>query len=276
MKNIVQWSVNVLPWRLRRVVRTLPLLAPFQRFLVRRFGSGNEFVHKINAGPARGLRVYIKLPRDKTIWTGTYEAGFAETLQAGVRADDVCYDIGVFRGFMSGVMALAGAKEVFMFEPLPANIAEIERLIALNSSLPLRLFMYAIGDRDGMIELEMMKDPSMSKIHESKFQEKERGDQVMTVTMRSLDSLLDQRQLAPPDVIKVDVEGAELNVLLGAEKTLRSYRPTIFLEAHSPNLSEDCASLLTGLGYRVTVLARETVVGNHGDSAISHLLARHG
>lgn len=58
-----------------------------------------------------------------------------------------------------------------------------------------------------------------------------------------------------PNVIKVDVEGAELSVLMGVQTTLRETRPLIFLSTHSEALQYACFEYLKELGYTLEVLS---------------------
>ena len=56
-----------------------------------------------------------------------------------------------------------------------------------------------------------------------------------------------------PDLLKIDVEGAELSVLKGAEKVLRSEHPIILLSVHSDQLRKDCLEYLRIQGYTTFV-----------------------
>jgi hypothetical protein len=115
MRVFLQNSVNYLPAPLRPWVRYVPGVAALQRLLVDRVLAGKTFLHTINAGPAAGLRFEVTLPLDKAVWAGTYEPAFALAIARRVRPGDVCYDIGAYRGYMTGVMAIAGASKVFAF-----------------------------------------------------------------------------------------------------------------------------------------------------------------
>lgn len=78
---------------------------------------------------------------------------------------------------------------------------------------------------------------------------------VPTVT---LDEIAETMNLAP-DVLKIDVEGAEMEVFRGGEKLLRRARPTIFLSTHSPALRTRCLEFLRGIGYEIeSMLPAET------------------
>ena len=145
MESWLRRSVAFVPWRWRRVIKRVPLVAPLQRWLLEQWLTGREFVHTVDAGPARGLKFPVTLPEDKGVWTGTYELEFSTALSEAVRPGDVCLDIGGWRGYYAGLMALAGAKKVFVFEPLPANCFQIRKLIDLNPELPLTLFEAGVG-----------------------------------------------------------------------------------------------------------------------------------
>jgi FkbM family methyltransferase len=187
---------------------------------------------------------------------------------------DVCYDIGGFRGFMGGVCARSGAGLVVVFEPFPSNCAQIRRMANLNPTLPIRLEAIAVGDRDGEVEFWVMPEDSMGKLVESPFQRAAVPAASITVSIRRLDSLVGQAVLPPPNVIKLDVEGAELLVLRGALLLLREHRPRVLIEAHSPDLARDCITLLESVGYRISALREpvDPISGNHPE--VCHLLAQ--
>ena len=271
MKTVLRSSVNWLPLALRLRVRHIPGIAALQRWLVERFMSGESFVHTINAGPAAGLRVEVSLPMDKAIWAGTYEREFASAIAAAVSAGDVCLDIGGYRGYIAGVMALAGASRVFVFEPLPANQLALSRLCDLNPELQIEIKRSAVSDRDGSTWLEVMADLSMGKLESSEFQANATSKGRIEIASCRIDSLIEKGELLAPNIMKIDVEGAELEVLRGATGTLGTARPILFLEAHSASLEEACRVELTSHGYSIQRL--ETEAGD--DYQTRHLIARH-
>ena len=75
----------------------------------------------------------------------------------------------------------------------------------------------------------------------------------MLVPTITLDTLASEFGLMP-DVIKMDVEGAEAGVLDGGMKILTEKRPSIFLSTHSVDLREKCLKKLEALGYKATSL----------------------
>jgi hypothetical protein len=72
--------------------------------------------------------------------------------------------------------------------------------------------------------------------------------------MVSLDTLLADGQLDPPDVIKLDVEGAEYEALRGGRDLLEAHRPLLFLDTHGRKAHHFTVALLDELGYRFEIL----------------------
>jgi FkbM family methyltransferase len=251
LRAAVGASVSFVPYRLRQWIRHVPGVAPLQRLVIGQVLNGHAFVHRINAGPAAGLAFEVTLPFDKAIWSGTYERAFAEVLAGAVMRGGICYDIGGYRGYMAGVMATAGASQVVVFEPLPENQQAIRRLCALNPSLPVELRCLAVGKTDGVACLKTMPDRSMAKLATSLFQPDAGALGEVEVPLRTIDALVREETIPPPDLVKIDVEGAECDVLAGATETLHRWRPTVLLEAHSRALEEECARTLRDLGYCV-------------------------
>lgn len=122
MRCLLQVVVNVIPYPCRGWIKHIPLLKQLQQLLMENHFKDGHFKHRIKGGPADGLTYPIELPEDKGIWLGNYEQSFSEALAAAVGPGTICYDIGGFRGFFTGVMACQGARVVHVFEPFPGNL----------------------------------------------------------------------------------------------------------------------------------------------------------
>jgi FkbM family methyltransferase len=77
---------------------------------------------------------------------------------------------------------------------------------------------------------------------------------VSTVT---LDTLIQQQGERPPDVIKLDVEGAEHLVIRGGRTLLARYRPLLLVEVHHICAMFELALMLWELGYTLEIIERE-------------------
>ncbi len=274
LKQSIQRSVELIPWPLRRSIRYIPGVAALQRAILRVFLEGQEFEHMINAGPAKGLKYPVLLPDDKGVWTGNYEVEFVSALVSAVKPGDVCLDIGGWRGYCGGAMATHGAKAVYIFEPLPDNCARIQKLIGLNTNLPLHLIQAAVGEQNGEATFSISDATSMGKLSTSPFQPDMTSAQSIKVKLVSIDDWVEQNGIAPPSVMKIDVEGAEVMALKGAEKTLKTALPTLFIECHSRELTAGCSTFLTNLGYKCITMETNREPDSHSEPEVCHLVAR--
>jgi len=251
MRQMFSGLMRMIPWSIRGQIKQIAGVAHLQRVVVSKALDGQEFTHRVDAGPAKGMTFHVRLPEDKGIWTGTYELEFASALAAAVQPGSVAYDIGGWHGFFAGVMAAQGARRVYVFEPLPDNVERVHKLIALNPDKAIELHACAVSDRDTEMDLMIMPETSMAKLEASIFQSRNTSDQRVRVAVRSIDSMIAAGEAEAPTLMKIDVEGAELMVLRGAINTLRTRHPTIFAEIHSSELLAECTQLLQGEGYTV-------------------------
>jgi len=273
-KNVMTHSVDFVPWWMRDLIKKIPIVSGLQRLIFDKFLSEKEFIYEINAGPAKGLNFPIKLPEDKLIWTGTWEKDISEVIAANVREGLASFDIGSHRGFMAGIMALAGASKVYCFEPNPENLEHLSILHKLNDQLKLDVLPYAVSDKDGEAEFSLMPESSMGKLSESSFQPEAEKNTSINVKVRTIDSLLNGEEVETPGFIKIDVEGAELLVLQGAKETIEKYSPAFVVELHSFSLAHECIEFLLDYGYRTQIIQRDINLDDEASFKVCHLLAR--
>jgi FkbM family methyltransferase len=276
MRALLRQSIALVPWKWRGAIKRIPLVAALQRWLLARFLEGREFIHTVDAGPARGLKYPTTLPQDKGIWTGTYELELATLVAEATKRGAPAFDIGGWRGFFGGVMALAGATPVHIFEPMPDNCAQIRKMIELNPTLPIHLVEAAVSDNEATVEFVIMPESSMGKLTTSSFQAAEQGGQRIQVRTIALDALLAAGKIQPPAVMKIDVEGAELQVLHGAARLLKEFQPKLFIEIHSRALARDCYQLLKEYNYTVSVLEAADPPNFETGPEVCHFFATRG
>lgn len=75
--------------------------------------------------------------------------------------------------------------------------------------------------------------------------------------MTTLDDYLDASSPLPPNVIKVDIEGAEVDMLEGSQDCISRYRPLIFMAVHSPLLMKEVVKICALIGYSMLSLEGE-------------------
>jgi len=271
VKDILIKLVDSVPFGVRNKIKNIPGLKQLQSLLLKKLVSNKEFVATISGGPAKGLVFPVQMPQDKLMWIGTWELDFADTLYRYIEPGWICYDIGGYKGYYAGIMALKGAAEVFVFEPMPANAEKIKKLIALNSNLPIQLKEYAVSDTCGKVSFKLMPEETMGKLEKSSFQENEKEVSQLVVDCITIDYLVN-KGFPSPDFIKIDVEGAEEFVLKGAKDLLGKMKPVLMIEIHSKEIGFRCLSLLKEFYTSVTVFETGRVP-EFGFPEICHFIA---
>jgi FkbM family methyltransferase len=272
ISGLIQSALDIIPFKVRNQVKNIPGVKQFQAFVMEKYMNGKEITSVISGGPAKGLVFPVKLPQDKQMWIGTWELDFANALQENIKPGWVCFDIGGYKGYYAGVMALKGASDVIVFEPMPDNARKINKLIELNPSLPMRLQQVAVSDSTGEAIFKLMPEETMGKLEISSFQEKDEALKELKVKSVTLDDLISQG-IPKPDFIKIDVEGAEEFVLKGASHVLAEKKPVLMIEVHSPAIGKRCLEILRNYYTNITVL--ETGLDpEKGTPEICHFVAR--
>ncbi|HQJ73643.1 MAG TPA: FkbM family methyltransferase, partial [Candidatus Dojkabacteria bacterium] len=82
------------------------------------------------------------------------------------------------------------------------------------------------------------------------------GFEEVVVEVKTLDTFVRESQEVP-DIIKVDIEGAEYDFLLGALETIRKHKPVLYIEIHSEYCAIRCFEILRSEGYSVTIINEE-------------------
>jgi FkbM family methyltransferase len=176
---------------------------------------------------------------------GTCEPYMQKAFMDMVRAGAVVYDVGACAGFHTLFCSLlvGPTGQVIAFEPNPVCITSIHKQIDLNSDLPATILPYAVSDHSGIVHLDTSKPAGETFLTTS-------GG--VAVEARSIDALLDEGVIAPPNIIKIDVEGHEEQVIRGAMETLRKHSPIILCDYNDGTTLVRLTQLLTPLGYAVS------------------------
>lgn len=181
----------------------------------------------IRAGIGRGLTMLLNRRHELQKELGLWEFEAQRVYRAHVRSGHAVVDIGAGAGDSSLLLAqLAAPGTVVAIEPDPSLFQLLQQNITLNPHLTNVLAMRAfVGSHDD-------------------------GDHVV-----ALDSLINRRVAPRPDFVKIDVEGAELDVLSGMERTLRgAAAPVLLIEVHSADLERRCRKLLAENAYAASII----------------------
>jgi FkbM family methyltransferase len=184
----------------------------------------------------------------------------------GVDQGDVVIDAGGCWGDATLYFA-QDAAQVFCFECIPSNIAIIDKNIRLNPALGSRISVIqkALWNRSG--ETLVFKNSGPGSRHAS-------DGSGIDVETQTIDDFAAANSLNSVDFIKMDIEGSELQALLGAERTIRTHRPKLAISIyHDIDHFASIPNWIAGLdlGYQFyldhfTIYPEETVLFASTDS----------
>lgn len=197
-------------------------------------------------------------------WGAGHNDGF-KTLLMVCKGKKVVFDIGSHIGLCSMPISkiIEGCGIVYAFEPSKTNLYYFFKNIQYNGINNIKLLPLLVGDETKISVpfYESHQITGMNSIVSYK------NDSTYKITYKkqvSLDDFCTDNRIYP-EVIKIDVEGAEIKVLKGAKNVLKNYRPIIILSAHPKHLDllgesvENLRNLISCLGYKILDMDRQIV-----------------
>lgn len=183
-------------------------------------------------------------------WLGTYELEKRRVFESAVNSGSIVFDIGAHVGFYTLLAsALVGDRgQVFAFEPTQQNLFYLKKHLCLNDVANVTVIEAAVSDRCGEVFFAQECNSFTGRISTS-------GHTWVKAVV--LDRLVREGGLPAPDYVKVDVEGAERQVLSGARRILEEAHPTLFLATHGEEVHRECCEFLSSLGYQLQSLDAE-------------------
>ena len=192
-------------------------------------------------------------------------------------SDDVFLDIGANMGFYT-VLASKYVDTVIAFEPIKKNVALIELSLAQSNSDNCLIYQNIVSDKDTEFQFMEVSQSGLSRVvldGEKKHRKhiKEEYGEAPTKISKCKSLTIDSLNLSRVDILKIDVEGFELKVIIGAMKTLKRCRPRIIMievvesamVLHGDK-SEDLMTVLKNLGYSPKILFEGDLVDYVGQN----------
>jgi FkbM family methyltransferase len=209
-----------------------------------------------------GMKMKVFSPRRNRIGRALYVSGIWEpevtgAFRALIKPGDTVFDIGGDAGYYTLLFRKCAGESghVVVFEPIPKAYERIKENLALNAFTNCTLVKEALGSQAGSFVLERPFEDSRINLTKSAA-----GESDITVQVERFDTLADQLSLPVPDLIKIDVEGAELEVLRGMERLVADHHPDFVIELHPQHLPqfgasvEDVLNWLRQRGYQLRAL----------------------
>jgi FkbM family methyltransferase len=176
-----------------------------------------------------------------------------------VRNEDVIYDVGSNLGLYSiSIARHQPSSFIFAFEPNPETFQKLKANLELNKefSVNIKPLQIALGNTSGVSDFFLSSPHRRSSLYEynasyanAKIMRKVR------VEVKTIDSLVGEGHLLPPQHIKINAEGAENHIIEGGLRTISKHLPLIYVESHETRIFEPnvCCfqKILGSLGYRL-------------------------
>ena len=187
-----------------------------------------------------------------------YDLQTLQVMRKLLQPGSCCIDVGCHRGvIMKEMVALAPQGDHWGFEPLPDLFAGLVERFKDNPRVHLRA--EALSDAEGSATFQHVVDqPGYSGFRKRRYESADTRTVEIQVRMARLDELIPNEQRI--DLIKIDVEGAELQVLRGAEGLVRRCKPVIVFEHglgaadHYGTEPEHIHDLLSGYGLSIGLM----------------------
>ncbi|MDO9000950.1 MAG: FkbM family methyltransferase [Bacteroidota bacterium] len=225
-----------------------------RKFLIKTTQSNNA--RKVYLGPLKGKK-WIYSSGYSQYFMGDYEKEVVDIFYEYAEKSKVIYDIGANIGYYTLIASKAANdnSKVYAFEPFPENVIALKKNIEVNNNSNIMVLEFAISNKIGRASFSNSDNNVANTLCEdSPTFKNNKSIEVRTIT---IDDLILNNTIEVPDLIKMDVEGTELEALIGAEETLKKYHPVIFLSTHNchvPGIHKKCIDYLENLGYEIEYL----------------------
>lgn len=208
-----------------------------------------------------GYKVYYR-PKDGLVYhvggTGSFEKDVIECCIKLLPEGAVVFDVGANIGLITLPLArLLPQARFHCFEPSPYPYKYFERTIKENNlHVRIKLNKIALYEKEGSLKfyLHEYKDASGDGLKDTHRAGKTRP---INITVTTIDKYVKDNNIKKVDLIKIDIEGAELYTLKGGVKTIRKFSPKIIFEAWPKNLEayhlnvKDLYQFFCKINYRI-------------------------
>lgn len=155
-----------------------------------------------------------------------YDRLTSAIIQRYVKPTDCCVDVGAHKGeILDLFLKAAPTIQHYAFEPIPSFYQNLD----LQYSKKCHVYPYALSNEEGQSTFQFVRNaPAYSGIKKRDYAVKTPDIEEIQVEMKRMDEVIPADQ--PIKMIKIDVEGAELQVLQGAKKLIQTHRPILIFE----------------------------------------------
>jgi FkbM family methyltransferase len=223
-------------------------------YRLRTYAERRFFVARLERGPWMRLTGASECDWWALSGLPANESETMSIVRAVLRPGMSFFDIGANIGVYSLIAAplVGGTGSVHAFEPTPDIADALRRNVALNGCRNVVVNQLAMSSANGYTSFNLHEDA----VFNSLFLQQDGCSSTESVETMTLEAYVESRGIVP-DVMKIDCEGAELEVIRGGSKLLgRRDAPTLFVELNPETLAgagttvDELLERLRGLDYR--------------------------
>jgi len=241
-------------WKFRFLGK-IKFLRIFIKYLFRLLFYNGRVVN-IKFGPLANYKWFCDNSHQFWMPLGLYEKETTEWLINAINNGDIFFDIGANAGYFSllGSRYCGEGGQVIAFEPIPSNCNVINQHLNENNINNIIVENIAISKNTEKVNFSIQHNNANSHMENISITHAvENKKKSIQVSAMSLDDYIDKCKTIP-NVIKVDVEGAETLVLEGATRLLQNFNAIWIISTHSSQLFEECKAIMIHYGYNVNLL----------------------
>jgi FkbM family methyltransferase len=232
---------------------------------------------KILFGPLKGLKIFIAPRHGIKKILGIYEPDVVKVIKNNVKLGNFCVDAGCHVGYISLVLRkfIGETGFVLAIDPIDSNCKLVNKSAVANGFKNIKTGSYALGDVNAQTSAYTFDDSNMANFTDSGFVNYSNKN-AQNFCVKTLDSVMSDENLLQLHFIKIDVEGYEYKVLLGAQKLIKKFHPTCLIEVHSSKIWPAIFDFLTKEHYEFYDLSEMPVTKETylNTSNIFHVLAK--
>lgn len=185
---------------------------------------GGTRPYKLYFGSARGLKMNFDLRQgEMRRYLGIFEIELTKYVKRMWRPGLTTFDVGAADGYYSIVFANLTKAPVLALEPAAKSCDDLRKNLALNPAtahlVDVQQTYVGLDGRDGQISLDRLAQKAFT-----------------------------------PDLVKIDIEGAEVDALVGASDILERRRPGLLIEVHGSDIERECLKILRSYDYSTTIV----------------------
>ena len=223
---------------------------------------------KFEKGNLKDLTIFSTEEYVKNYSDGNTDIEMIDDISTIPLDDKVIFDVGAFIGLSSLLFSkLSGIKgKVIAFEPNEFNRDRIAKNFEKNQEFAnkIKIYPYALSNENNQTKIIISSNiegpSSTSRLYNAHAKIASEnlppGFMDATVETKKLDDFVSQTKIIP-DIIKVDIEGAEHLMLLGSLDTLKKYHPILYIEIHSEFCAIKCYEILKSCNYDIEIIHEE-------------------